>query len=76
MSESIYVILINGRPYRKERAIRTYVSSERAEKEAKKISRYFSCQDSTFKVAEFVVVNERVVAGITDEYIDVEEGAE
>ncbi|WP_427050408.1 hypothetical protein [Paenibacillus sp. TC-CSREp1] len=70
MNESIYVILINGRPYRKERAIRTYVSSERAEKEAKKLSRYRAYEEYTFKVAEFAIINERFVAGVTDEYVE------
>ncbi|WP_145412467.1 hypothetical protein [Paenibacillus xylanexedens] len=68
MNESIYVILIEDRPYRKERAIRTYKTRERAEMEARQMSRYALFGGHTFKVAEFAAVDERIV--------DVEEGAE
>lgn len=70
MNESIYVILINDRPYRKERAIRTYTTRARAENEAKQMSRYALFGGHTFKVAEFATINERVVAGVVDEYVE------
>lgn len=34
MSDDTYVILINGSPHRKDNAIRTYKTRERAQKEA------------------------------------------
>lgn len=59
MSEDIYVILIDGRPYRKDGAIRTYKTRERAEKEAQKITGYWSYRDCAFDVARFSVVESR-----------------
>lgn len=53
MADPIYVILIDGRPYRKDSAIRTYKTQERAEKEAQKIARYRSYRDSRLAVAKF-----------------------
>lgn len=53
MTEPIYVILIDGRPYRKDSAIRTYKTPERAEKEALNIAGYWSYRDSRLAVAKF-----------------------
>lgn len=53
MADPIYVILIDGRPYRRNNAIRTYKTQERAEKEAQKIARYWSYRDSRLEVAKF-----------------------
>lgn len=61
MTDSIYVILIDGRPYRKNNAIRTYKTQERAEKEAQKIAGYWSYRDSRLAVAKF---NAEVVAEV------------
>lgn len=53
MADPIYVILIDGRPYRKDSAIRTYKTQERADKEAQKIARYWSYRDGRLAVAKF-----------------------
>lgn len=53
MTDPIYVILIDGRPYRKNSAIRTYKTHERAEKEAKNIAGYWFYRDSRLAVAKF-----------------------
>lgn len=62
MTEPIYVILIDGRPYLKNSAIRTYKTQERAEKEAQNIAGYWSYLDSRLAVAKF---NAEVVAEIS-----------
>jgi len=51
----IYVILIDDNPYRKDGAIRTYKTRERAEKEARKIATYWSYRDSKITVGVFTV---------------------
>lgn len=53
MADPIYVILIDGRPYRKDSAIRTYKTPERAEKEAQNVAGYWSYRDSRLAVAKF-----------------------
>ncbi|ETT64920.1 hypothetical protein BSK66_07870 [Paenibacillus odorifer] len=54
MSEVIYVMLINGRPRRKDGgAIRTYKTRERAEKEARELATYWSYRAVTFQVGVF-----------------------
>lgn len=62
MIDPIYVILIDGQPYRKDRAIRTYKTPERAEKEAQNIAGYWTYRDSRLAVATF---NADVVTEIT-----------
>ncbi|WP_068616532.1 hypothetical protein [Paenibacillus tuaregi] len=62
MTDAIYVILIDERPYRKDGAIRTYKTRERAEKEARKVARYWSYRDCTFSVARFAVVEREKIA--------------
>lgn len=55
MSDAIFVMLINGRPYRKNGAIRTYKTRERAEKEAQNLARYHVYRDDKFEVGVFTV---------------------
>ncbi|MDR9852927.1 hypothetical protein RJP21_04840 [Paenibacillus sp. VCA1] len=55
MIDAIYVMLINGRPYRKNGAIRTYKTRERAEKEAQNLARFPSYRDDKFEVGVFAV---------------------
>ncbi|MCY9760393.1 hypothetical protein M5X06_12770 [Paenibacillus alvei] len=57
MSSEIYVILIDDKPYRKDGAIRTYKTRERAEKEARRVSRYWSYRDRKFEVGVFAPTN-------------------
>lgn len=57
-TREIFVILIDGDPYRKNSAIRTYKTRERAESEAqKKLSRYWSYRNNKFEVGEFALRN-------------------
>lgn len=54
MSDVTYVMLINGRPRRKDGgAIRTYKTRERAEKEARELSAYYSYRNVKFQVGVF-----------------------
>lgn len=53
MTDPIYVILVDGRPRRKDSAIRTYKTQERAEQEAQKIAGYWFYRDSKLEVATF-----------------------
>jgi hypothetical protein len=56
--EKIFVIFINGRVYRKDTAIRTYKTRERAEKEAE----WFVERGDIAEVGEFTAINvERVL---------------
>lgn len=58
MSEVIYVMLINGRPRRKDGgAIRTYKTRERAEKEARELATYWSYRGVKFQVGVFTAEN-------------------
>lgn len=52
----IYVILIDGEPYRKDSALRTYKTRKRAEEEARKIGRYWIHRDSKLEVGRFAAV--------------------
>ncbi|UKS30187.1 hypothetical protein LOZ80_15095 [Paenibacillus sp. HWE-109] len=60
----IYVILIDGRPYLKENAIRTYKTRERANKEALKLVDYTKKYSSwhgkhiTTAVFDFIIEEE------------------
>ena len=51
--KDMYVVLINGVPRKKESAIRTYKTRERAEKE----SQWFVKHGYKVQVAEFSIVN-------------------
>lgn len=68
MNETIYVILISGRTYRKNGAIRTYKTRERAEKEAQKLARYWLYRDDKFEVGVFNVSD--VQSAKTEPYED------
>jgi hypothetical protein len=58
MTAVIYVILIDGRPYRKDGgAIRTYTSRERAEDRARQLAGYWSYRGSTLAVGMFTTVS-------------------
>ncbi|MCD9024348.1 hypothetical protein [Cohnella silvisoli] len=68
MNNDNYVILIDGYPYRKNNAIRTYKTRERAVKEAQVLVDYGkygypSWVDAKIETAQFGVINsEEVVA--------------
>jgi hypothetical protein len=60
--DSIYIVLINGKPYRKDSAIRTYKTRERAEKE----SQWYAKRDYTVLVGEFALVNTTEVKVVSE----------
>ncbi|RAU96817.1 hypothetical protein [Paenibacillus sp. YN15] len=64
----IYVILIDGNLYRKDSAIRTYKTRERAEEEARKIGRYWSYRDSKLEVGRFTAVEVTEVSVARPDY--------
>jgi hypothetical protein len=53
MPEKIFVIFINGSVYRKDSAIRTYKTRERAEREAK----WFVDRDYIVEVGKFSAID-------------------
>lgn len=57
MNDTIYVILFNGWPHRKDSAIRTYKTRERAEKEALELGRYPYYRDIKIEVGVFAVMD-------------------
>jgi hypothetical protein len=57
VNEKIFVIFINGRVYRKDAAIRTYKTRERAIKEAA----WFVKRGDTAVVGEFFAINQEQV---------------
>jgi hypothetical protein len=50
--ERIFIVFINGKPYLKDSAIRTYKTRERAEKETMRFAR----GENTVLVGEFALV--------------------
>lgn len=53
----VYVILIDGAPYRKDGGvIRTYKTREKAEEIAKRVGRYWCYRDSKLEVGRFAAV--------------------
>ncbi|MNN17752.1 hypothetical protein D3C81_1309460 [compost metagenome] len=63
-----YVILIDGNPYCKDSAIRTYKTRDRAKQEAQRIGRYWSYRDSALVVAKFSVVETELITVERQEY--------
>lgn len=53
MTDQIYVLLIDGRPCRKDNAIETYRAPEFAEKEAQSLARCWGYPDRKLAVATF-----------------------
>ncbi|MEK5414363.1 hypothetical protein [Paenibacillus sp. FSL L8-0708] len=53
MNNDIYVILIDGKPYRKDSAIRTYKTRGRAEKEARDLRPYPWYSDAKVAIGVF-----------------------
>lgn len=53
MSKEIFVIIFDGRPYRKDSAIRTYKTRERAEKEARALKPYAWYRDCKTEIGVF-----------------------
>ncbi|MEC0167889.1 hypothetical protein [Paenibacillus graminis] len=53
MSNEIFVILFDGNPHRKDGAIRTYKTRERAEKEARALKPYQWYRDRKTEVGVF-----------------------
>lgn len=66
MTDEIYVILIDGRPYRKDSAIRTYKTRERAEKEARAMYPFWTYANKR-KVAVGVFGADRLTEVSADE---------
>ncbi|MEH7246506.1 hypothetical protein V7114_06875 [Neobacillus niacini] len=60
--DSIYIVLINGKPYRKDSAIRTYKTRERAEKESQRYVKH----GYTVLVGEFALVNTTEVKAVSE----------
>lgn len=67
MTDEIYVILIDGRPYRKDSAIRTYKTRERAEKEARSMIAVWVRYGNARKVEVGVFAAEQLTEVSADE---------